>query len=124
MAKWCNPNMLDAALDYVGLNCDKMVFCSQQPTTYTEANSTYKLASVDISSSDFTKSGDSNNGRKSTVASKTGISPSANGTANHIAFIKTGDNTLRYVTTCTAQTLAIGNSFNSAALVIDFYGPQ
>ena len=43
MAKNAPTAALDPDLDYVA-GANKMVVCSTQPTTYTEANATYALA--------------------------------------------------------------------------------
>lgn len=115
MAKWANDLMMDAAFDYLD-QCDKMVVCSAQPTTYAEANATYALADVAMTpDTDFTKANGDVSGRKVTVAAKSGVTVDANGTATHIALIRTGDSSLRYVTTCTSQVLTAGNTVNIPA---------
>ena len=110
MAKAMVLAAMDLALDYVGANADKMIVCSAQPTTYTEANATFALADVAVAGGDFTKANGDTSGRKVTVGAKAGVVVDANGTATHIAFVKTGDTTLRGVTTCTSQAINTGGT--------------
>lgn len=124
MAKWANDSLMDTGLDYVRANCDKMVACSAQPTTYTEANATYALADATMTvETDYTQANGDTSGRKITVATKTGIAIDTTGTATHIALIKTGDSTLRYVTTCTSQALTSGGTVDFPAWDIEITDP-
>lgn len=119
MAKWQNDSMLDAALDYIKNNCDLMIVCSSQPTNYTEATSTYALADVAMSGTDFTHADGDSSGRKTTVGAKSSITVDASDDAEHIALVKTGTTTLLYVTTCTLQALTMGNTVNVPAWDIE-----
>lgn len=121
MAKQAPDAMIDAALDYVA-GCDKMVACSAEPTTYAEANATYALADVAMAGGDFTKANDTS-GRKVTMAAKSGVAIDTSGTATHVALIKTGDTTLRYVTTCTSQSLTSGGTVDFPAWKINIADP-
>jgi hypothetical protein len=107
MAKAMNDAGADAALNY-WTDADKMVVCSAQPTNYTEANTTYALADV-VPTFDALANGDTS-GRKRRVQAKTGVAVDATGTGTHIALIKTGDSTLRYVTTCPSQGVSSGGT--------------
>ena len=125
MAKWANDNMMDAGLDYVRANCNTMIVCSAQPTTYAEATSTYALADVamTINTGDYTLANGDTNGRKITVAAKTGVTIDTSGTATHVALVKSGDSTLRYVTTCTSQALTAGGTVDFPAWDIEIADP-
>ena len=125
MAKWANDALMDAGLDYIRGNCNSMIVCSAQPTTYTEATSTYALADVamTINTGDYTLADGDSNGRKITVAAKTGVTIDASGTATHVALVKTGDTTLRYVTTCTSQALTAGGTVDFPAWKITIADP-
>lgn len=115
MAKWQNDSMLDAAFDWLD-QADKMIVCSAQPTTYTEANATYALADVAMTpNTDFTKANGDSSGRKVTVAAKSSVTVDTTGTATHVALVITGSSTLVYVTTCTSQALTAGNTVNIPA---------
>lgn len=118
--------MLDAALAYVLDNCNKMIACSQQPTTYTEAVTTYALADADMTvgdGNDYTLGNGDTNGRKVTVGAKNGVAVDSAGTATHVALVKTGDTSLRYVTTCDSQVLPSGGLVNFSSWDIEFSDP-
>jgi len=111
MAKWQNDDMLDAALNYVKTNCDEMILCSAQPTTYAEATVTYDIADVAMTSGDFTGPihGD-DSGRKITVNTQVAVNVDTTGDGNHIALVGTIDavNTLIYVIPTNTITVIAG----------------
>ena len=119
MAKWANDLMMDAALDYVA-GATVMLACTAQPTDRANALS-IALADVALAGGDFTKANGDTNGRKVTIAQKSGVTIDANGTANHIALID-GSN-LRYVTTCTAQVLNTGGTVTFPAWDVEVADP-
>jgi hypothetical protein len=108
MAKSVLAAVLDAALSYIDTNMTAMSVCSTQPTTRTEAVTTYKLATVTISSADGTLANGDTSGRKLTFGAKTGLTIDANGTAQHVAI--TSGTELLLVTTCTSQALNTGGT--------------
>lgn len=107
MSKFAPDAVLDALLDKVATGTILTV-CSSQPTSRTEAVTTYKLADVVIDSGDFTKADGSPNGRQTTVGTQVDVPVDSSGTATHVA-ICDGSNLL-YVTTCTSQVLTSGNT--------------
>lgn len=109
MAKAANDLVMDAALDVVAA-ATRMIACSAQPTTYTEANATYALADVTMAGGDFVKANGDTSGRKVTVGAKSGVLIDTSGTANHVALVRVADSTLIYVTTCTPQALTANGS--------------
>jgi hypothetical protein len=88
-----------------------------------DAAPTFALADVTIDSSDFVKANGDTNGRKVTMAQKTGVTVDSSGTANHIALCNSGDSSLRYVTTCTSQVLTAGNTVTFPAWDIEIADP-
>ena len=123
MAKAMNDLFADAAFDYLD-QCDLMILCSAQPTTYAEATSTYALADAAMTpDTDFTKANGDTNGRKVTMAAKSSINVDSSGTATHVALCLSGDTTLRYVTTCTSQAVTSGNTVNFPAWDIEIADP-
>jgi hypothetical protein len=110
MAKSVHNDVLDGAWNIVKNNCNKVVLCSQEPTTYTQANSTYALADVAMASGDFTITDGDTSGRKVIVAAKTGIPVDTSGTSNHVALLDTTGSRLLYVTTHTGQAITAGNT--------------
>ena len=107
MAKSSHADVLDGLGAIVKNNCNIMTVCSTQPTTRDEAITTYKLADVSMTSTDFTPADDSG-GRKLTVAAKSAVPIDTSGSAQHIAFCDA--TRLLYVTTCTAQDLVSGGT--------------
>jgi len=122
MAKWAPNAFYTNGLAYPA-GANRMVLCSQQPATYTEANSTYALADVAMASSDFSKAAGDVSGRKVAVAAKSAVDVDASGTGNHIALVNTTDSTLRYVTTCDAQAVTSGNTVNFPTWDIEIASP-
>ena len=110
MGKSVHDDVLDGAHDIVKNNCTRQVACSAEPTTYAEGNATYALADVTMASGDFTNANGDTSGRKCTVAAKSSVLIDTSGTATHIAGTKSGDTTLRWVTTCTSQALTANGS--------------
>lgn len=121
MAKAVHNDVLDGAFDVVDQS-NLMIACSAQPTTRTEAVTTYALADVAMTvDTDYTKANGDTSGRKVTVAAKSSVTVDASGTANHIALV---DGTrLLYVTTCTSQALTAGNTVNFPAWDIEIAAP-
>jgi len=123
VAKFAPDIVLDGPADIID-QADKMIACSAQPTTFTEANATFALADAAMTpNTDYTKANGDTNGRKVTVAAKSAVTIDTSGTANHIALVSVGDSTLRYVTTCTPQGLTAGNTVNFPAWDIETADP-
>jgi hypothetical protein len=123
MAKSVATIVLDQALNYVKNNGTRLCVCNAQPTDYTTATSTYKLAIKTISSSDYTGPADDSGGRKVTVNAQSGITVDASGTALYIAIADSSNSALTYVTTCTSQVLTAGNTVTVPAWKISFSQP-
>ena len=123
MAKSAIPDMLDAALNFVKTNATKMIACSAQPTSFTEANATYKLAEVTMATGDYTLANGVTSGRRVTVAAKSGVSVATSGTANHVALVDVTGSRLLYVTTSPAQALTSGSTVNFGAWDIEIANP-
>jgi hypothetical protein len=109
MAKWQNDLMLDAALDYISTNADEIFVCNAQPTTYTEAATTFALTSVEAPTFQANADGDAS-GRKLAVDEEADMSITSTDDATHIALCKNSGSVLLYVTTCTTQSLTSGGT--------------
>lgn len=120
MAKFINDTGLDTLLDYIGTGTILTV-CNAQPTTRTEAVTTYKLADVVIDSGDFTKANGDTSGRKTTVGQQASVPIDTTGTATHVA-ICDGTNLLA-VTTCTSQSLTSGGTVTVPAFKVEVGDP-
>jgi|SRR3990167_5705504 len=123
MAKTVHANVLDGAFDVLD-QADLMTVCSAQPTTYTEAITTFKLADIAMTpDTDFTKANGDTSGRKVTVAAKSSVPVDTTGTGTYIALTKSTGTLLYYVTTCTSQSLTAGNTVNFPAWDIEILAP-
>jgi hypothetical protein len=121
MAKIVHDSVLDGALNILKNGATLMVVCSTQPTTRAEAVTTYALADVAMSPTDFTVANGDTSGRKVTVSAKSAVPVDATGNAQHIALVD-GTNLL-YVTTCTPQTLTAGNTVDIPVWDIEIADP-
>ena len=123
MGKSVHDDVLDAAHDEIINNCTRMVACSSEPTTFAEANATYKLADVTLDSGDFTKADGDTSGRKVTVAAQSGVTVDNSGTFGHVALLDVANSKLLYVTTGTSQALTAGNTVDFPAWDIEIRDP-
>lgn len=125
MAKTVHDDVLDQAFNYIKDNSAWLCVCSTEPTTYTEAVTTYKLARVAIDSTDFTgpAAGDTN-GRKLTSNEQGGMTVDVSATAAHIALCDSVNSKLLYVTTCTPALLQLGNTVTVPAWDIEIADPS
>jgi hypothetical protein len=120
MAKSVADVVLDAALDKIATSTILTV-CNAEPTTRTEAITTFKLADVVVDSGDFSKANGDTSGRKVTVAAQSAVPVDTTGTATHVALCD--GSVLLYVTTCTSQGLTSGNTVNVPAFDIEIADP-
>lgn len=113
MGKSIHDDVLDGAFAVIKSNANLITVCSSEPTTRSQAITSYALASVAVSSADFTIANGSSGGRKVTVGAQNSVSVDASGSAQHVAIV---DGTrLLLVTTCTKQALTSGNKVNIPA---------
>lgn len=131
MPKQAPNNTIDAELDYIA-GSNTMHVLSSYTGGGTNTDDPYatvvshSLASQAMVAGDFTKAdGPSGNGRQLTVAAKSGVPVSGAGsqTATHVALVNSTDSSVRYVTTCTSQTLTNGNTVNIPSWVISVADP-
>jgi hypothetical protein len=121
MAKIVHDDVLDGAFDVLD-QADLMTVCAGQPTTRTEAITTFKLADVAMTpNTDYTKANGDTNGRKVTIAAKSAVPVDTTGTADHVALVDA--TRLLYVTTCTSQALTSGNTVNFPAWKVEIADP-
>lgn len=122
MAKSVHNDVLDGAFDVLD-QANLMIACNAEPTTRTEAVTTFALADVAMTvNTDYTKADGDVSGRKCTVAAKSGVTVDTTGTATHIALV---DGTrLLYVTTCTSQALTAANTVSFPAWKVEIADPS
>lgn len=121
MPKTVHNDVLDGALSVIKSNANLMTACSAQPTTRTEAVTTYALADVAMATTDFTIGEGDTNGRKVAMTAKSSVLVDATGTANHVALVDA--TRLLYVTTCTSQALTSGNTVDFPTWDIEIADP-
>lgn len=111
MAKTINDLVLDGALDITATGT-LLTVCSTQPTTRTEAATTYKLADVVLTAGDglgdYVIANGDTSGRKVTVTQQASVPIDTTGTATHVAICDATN--LLLVTTCTSQALTSGGT--------------
>lgn len=122
MAKSASDAVLDGTLDIIATGT-LITVCNAQPTTYTEAATTFMLATHVLAGGDFSKANGDTNGRKITVAQQAAITIDTSGTANHIAICTTSGSLLRVVTTCTSQVLTAGGTVTIPAFDYEISDP-
>jgi hypothetical protein len=136
MAKNVHANVLDAALNYIKNNSNRISVLTAEPTggsAYSNAttdhdSSGFRMATKTITASDFTgpAAGDVS-GRKITVnkassMSIDGITGAVD--ATHVSLINLGSSGfVTYTTTCTTQSLTAGNKVNTPAWAIEIRNP-
>lgn len=119
MAKFMPDATIDSLLDVLAA-ATELTICSTQPTTYTEAHTTYMLVNHALSGADFSKANGDTSGRKLTLAAQNGLSVTNEGLAQHYALTVTGTSTLLLVGTLTSnQNLYSGNTVNFPATDVD-----
>lgn len=99
-------------------SANKLHVCSQEPTTYTEANATYTLGNKTTptigAAADRTP-----NGRKVTISAITDGTVTGTGTASHWALVDTVNSRLLATGSLSAsQAVTSGNTFTLAAFDI------
>jgi hypothetical protein len=95
-------SILDNGLQYLTTNGDRVYICETEPTTFTEATSTYAMGSKTSITIGSPTNG-TTSGRKVVLSAITGGTVSANDTATHFAIVDFGSSELLVV-----QALASG----------------
>lgn len=114
MAAFFADYCLDALLAKVQ-EANALVLCSQAPTTYTEANTTYKLGTK-TSPTIGSPADASPDGRKVTVSAITDGTVNSAGTATHLALIDTVNSRLLVHQALSAsKALVTGSPFTLTA---------
>lgn len=107
--------VLDAALAKLA-EANRLDICSQEPTTYAEATTTYTLGNK-TSLSVGAPTDRTPNGRKVVVAAITDGTVTGTGTATHYAISDTGNSRLLATGALSAsQAVTSGNTFSTGAV--------
>ncbi len=111
MAKFASDAYIDGAHNIIKASADTITYtlCSTQPTTRTEAVTTYMLASTTLNkTTEVTLANGDTSGRKMTISAKTGISVTNTGSGQHVAICDATN--LIFVTTTTTQAVSSGGT--------------
>lgn len=123
MAAYLNDRVLDNGLTVLDTEATHLYICTQQPTTYAEATSTYAKGNKSSLSVGAPADG-TVNGRRVTVAAITGGSVTGDGTVTHYAIVDSGASRLLAAHTLSAsQAVTNGNTFSLAAFDITLPDP-
>ena len=115
--------VLDNGLTVLDTEANSLHICSQEPTTYTEATSTYSLGNK--SSPTIGAPADrTGGGREVTVSAITDGSVTATGTASHFAIVDTVNSRLLAAQALdSSQSVTSGNTFTLTSLTIGIPDP-
>ncbi len=125
MAKYAHPDVLDNGLNYIKTNCDKMAVIDAYTfgDSYTTVNGNI-LASVAMTTTDFTLGTSGNNRTLTSASGKSDSSADATGAASHIAFLDTSNSKVLWITEeVSGQTITSGNAVNFPSLVYSSIQP-
>lgn len=120
---WLSYTVLDAALGYIDTNTENLYICSQEPTTFAGASSTYKLG-VKATPEILAPSDRSGGGREITVSAITDGSVTATGTATPFAITDDSASLLLATGSLSAsQVVTANNSFSLTAITVGIPDP-
>lgn len=123
MAAYLHDDILDAALSYISTNTENLYICSAQPTTYTEAQTTYKLGTKATPSFGTIANGDVS-GRKLPVNAITDGVVNTNGNAKWVALCDNSASKLLATQELNAyKDIVTGSPFTLTAFDIEFPDP-
>lgn len=110
-------NVYDSGLSYVTSNGTRIDICSQEPTTYTQATSTYTLGNKTSMTVGSPTNG-TTDGRKVVVPAITTGSVTATGTASHWALTNASNTLIATGSLTSTQGVTSGNTFTLDAIDI------
>ena len=122
MTAFLHDNVLDQGVKYVDDHLTGLYICSQQPTTYTEAITTYALGNKASPACGVPE--DDTSGRKVTISAITDGSVTATGTASHYALVNSASTELMVAQAlASSQAVTNGNTFTLAAFKVAIPDP-
>jgi hypothetical protein len=116
MAKFINDSAMDAELAWIRDNTTMISACNAQPTTSTQAGTTYALGTMLYGTASWTLAPGDTSGRKITAGAAS-IPVASSGTASHVAFFNAG--TLVGVGTIAPTAVTAGGTIVVSAFDFD-----
>jgi hypothetical protein len=110
-------NVFDSGLSYITTNGNRIDICSQEPTTYAAATSTYTLGNKTSLTVGSPTNGNVD-GRKVVVPAVTGGSVTGTGTATHWALTNNSSVLIATGSLTSSQSVTNGNTFTLDAIDI------
>lgn len=118
-----NDRVYDNGLTVLDTEVSHLYICSQEPTTYAQASSTYALG-VKATPTVGAPGARTPNGRKVTVSAITDGTVSATGTATHYALVdSTNSRLLATAALSSSQAVTSGNTFTLTSFDIGIPAP-
>ena len=118
-----NDRVLDNGLTVLDTEANKLTICNAEPSTYTQANTTFALGEK-VAPSVSAPSARTPSGRKVTVSAITDGSVTATGIASHYALVDTANSRLLAAGPLAAsQVVTDGNIFTLPAFDIGIPAP-
>lgn len=114
---YINDEVFDQGLDYADTNGTRIDICSQEPTTYAEATTTYTLGNKTGLNTGATQNG-ATDGRRVVVPAITDGSVTATGTATHWALTDGAAVLIATGALTASQGVTSGNTFTLDAINI------
>ena len=108
--------VFDTGLAVLTSNLDRLDICSQEPTTYAEATSTYTLGNDSVTTGSATDG--ATDGRRVIIAAITEGSVTGTGTASHWAGTNGSDTLYATGALSSSQSVTSGNDFTLDAISI------
>lgn len=119
-----HDDVLDAALDVIDDDTENLYICSAEPSTYAEAQTTYKLGTKATPTISAPANGDAS-GRKVTISAIADGTVDANGTASHWALTdNSASKLLAAGALSSSQVVTSGNVFTLTAFDIEIPDPS
>jgi len=118
---YLHPDLFDEGLDVVAGSNRVLHICDTEPTTYTEASSTYTIGNK--SAPTISAPTNEGTGRKVTISAITDGTVTANDTATHFAIVDTGTSRLLCVQAL-ASSVAVVTSLDFSLTEFDIIYPQ
>ncbi len=112
---YINDEVFDQGLDYADANGTRVDICSQEPTSYSAATSTFTLGNKTTLNTGSTQAG-ATDGRRVIVPAITDGSVTATGTATHWALTNGSDTLIATGALTASQAVTSGNAFTLDAI--------
>ena len=119
---YINDEVFDQGLDYADTNGTRIDICSQEPTTYAEATSTYTLGNKTGLNTGVTQNG-AVSGRRVIVPAITDGSVTGTATATHWALTDGASILVATGALSSSQAVTSGNTFTLDAISITIPDP-